>query len=434
MEIGVIITTFNRSKYLQECLESIDRSDIPKDSILIIDDASTDEETRSLIHNSYCKYIIKPVRKGIKDSLIIGYEYFFENGYDLVINLDADAIVCNNFLQTILKLKSQFPNNIVSGFNTTVKNRNPIIEEHESYYLKKYASGINMCINREQYERYLLPALKKQVGNWDWDCSQLHMADGKQVIVAKPSVVNHIGFDSAMGHATTEPMDEAKDFKPLHLPMVTLVGVTGNDYDNLLKSAAISTKYIEFGAVKMINLPHINSKQAYNIFVLKELVNYIDTPYFLIIQPDSYVVNWKAWTNEFLKVDVIGAQWEWYKDGMNCGNGGFSIRSKRLHEILRDDETIVPANASGTKNYEEDNCIGRIYRKYLEEKYNIKYASNEICNRFSIEAWSVQPPNNKYKGSFGFHSIWVDFNDSDLEFVPYKYPNLGGKIYYTSKI
>lgn len=432
MTYGLIITSFNRPEYLRECLDSVKRANVPADNILIVDDGSNDAETQKLIFEFAGGRIIKLQRNGIKNSLGMGYDYWFnKKNIDLVINLDADGIVSNNFIERLLDLKKRFPDNIVSGFNTTVKNRNPIIEEHEDYFLKKYASGINICINKQEYEKYVLPALQKPIGNWDFDASKLHEADGKGVIVAKPSVVQHIGKISAMGHATNgEPMDEAFDFKPLHLPNVTIVGATGTDVEGLANSFRISTKYIEFGAEKLLHLPQLNSKAAYNKFVLKELVNLIDTPYFLIVQPDSYVLNWKAWTDEFLSYDIVGGWWHWYNDGKGCGNGGFSFRSKRLHEILRDDKNIIPVNDHLIRNFEEDHNIGRIYRKYLEENYGIKFAPKDVCDKFSIEAWGIKSPANKYNGSFGFHSVWVDFNDAQLEVVPYRYPNFSRKINY----
>lgn len=437
MRVSLIITTFNRPEYLSRCFQSLKAADLSGlDSIIIVDDGSTDPDTRKLINEfSYeganILRVLKNHNSGIKNSLILGYSMAFPQA-DIVMNLDGDAIVRADFVSKLIALKKQFPDNIVSGFNTTVLNRNPIISEHDGYYKKKYCSGINMVINKEEFEKYLSPSLKEP-HNWDFETSKKHLADGKEVIVSKPSLLQHIGIRSSLGHGVTELPDIAEDFYLHDLSTVTLIGASCNDLPWLIRAADISTKYLKFGAVKLlssqlsndsrvISINPLRSKADYNQFVLKQMVNYVRTPFFLIIQPDGYVVNPHAWTNDFLSFDFIGAPWEWYMDGLQIGNGGMSLRSRRLHEIVRDDNHIQPVNDHLIKNYEEDHNIGRIYRHYLESKYQIKYSSVDLARRFSIEAYGVKPPRNKYDGSFGFHGWNVDWSDAKLEHIPNKYP------------
>ena len=54
----------------------------------------------------------------------------------------------------------------------------------------------------------------------------------------------------------------------------------------------------------------------------------------LLIQWDGYVVNPEAWDPAFLGCDYLGAKWYWHDDGMRVGNGGFSLRSRRLLDAL----------------------------------------------------------------------------------------------------
>lgn len=422
MKVGIILTTYNRPGLLRECLDSLRLAMIPKDMVLVVDDCSTELETKRLIEQSLYNYILKDKRAGIKDSLLKGFDYWFRiEKADLVINLDGDAQVSNNFLPTILELKHRFPVNIVCGFNTTVLNRNPIISEHEDYFFKKYASGINMCVTKSQFERYLLPALNGP-GNWDFECSKLHEKDGKFVVVAKPSVVQHLGIkESSMGHISAgNPPDVAEDFKPLHLPNVTLIGADCNHLDQLIAAADISCKNIRFGAVKLlssapsddprvIQIPPIKSKQEYNHFVIEKFADYVDTDYLLIIQGDGYVLNYKAWDQRYFDYDVIGAVWYWYKDSHRVGNGGFSLRTKRLMEIVRDDPKFILKNQN-SYDHVEDHNICRIYREYLENTHGIRYAPEDLAEKFSVEYYKVPYPQNMYKGSFGFHGWLVNFN------------------------
>jgi len=50
------------------------------------------------------------------------------------------------------------------------------------------------------------------------------------------------------------------------------------------------------------------SREAYSEFVLKELVNHIDTEHVLLIQWDGYVVNPDSWRDQFLACAYIGVK------------------------------------------------------------------------------------------------------------------------------
>ena len=90
------------------------------------------------------------------------------------------------------------------------------------------------------------------------------------------------------------------------------------------------------GFIQIIDIGRkLGSKQEYSKFIFNELIDYIDTDYFIIFQADGFILNWRAWTNEFLNYDVVGAQWVWYNDGHRCSNGGFCLRSKMLHEVIK---------------------------------------------------------------------------------------------------
>lgn len=218
MNVGIIIPCYNRPEYLQRCLDSVAETIIDDGvtvTTLLHDDGSTDKEVPRLVNGfDICVLgIIRRVRNhsaGIKDALLFSMEHIMiPIGVDIIITLDSDAIVKPNWLQVLLKLKAEHPNHIVSGFNSMNTNkdgslRNPIIEEHENYYLKKHCNGINMCFDREQYYSIIRPALQKP-GNWDFNSTNKN-----GFIISKPSVVQHIGLVSSMGH--NDNPDVAYDF------------------------------------------------------------------------------------------------------------------------------------------------------------------------------------------------------------------------------
>lgn len=146
---------------------------------------------------------------------------------------------------------------------------------------------------------------------------------------------------------------------------------------------------IKIDGVDTVIIPAITSKRQYSVFIIKELYKHFDTPYVLVIQHDGYVLNGDAWNPEFLNYDIIGAPWL-YIDDRNLPNGGFSIRTKRLQEILGKDDFIEVCDP-------EDEVIGRLYRRYLEQKYDIRFPTEELADTFSFE---LRAPICK---TFGFH-------------------------------
>lgn len=157
--------------------------------------------------------------------------------------------------------------------------------------------------------------------------------------------------------------------------------------------------------IRQIKVNKIRSKNEYSKFLLKELSQHINTSHTLVVQWDGYVTAPKSWNSNFLKFDYIGAEWDWHKDGMNVGNGGFSLRSKRLLNILSSDEFPF------IENVNEDEQICRVYRERLEKKFNINFAPTEIANQFAYERGTPK------ETTFGFHGLfnmWRHVDDIEM--------------------
>lgn len=390
MKPALIITAYNRPEYVERCFNSLSKVDLKGITVVLVDDAST----QPLPKNVFCDHLLKHTKNtGIKKALLTGIEYAISLGCDVFINLDSDAIVAPDFIDKVLELHRKWPTAITSGFNSTTKGRNPIIMEGYGYYHKRYANGINMCFNRKVYEEAIKPSLTK-VGNWDFNASNIYSF----ATITKPSVVQHIGYHSSMGHDTETP-DYAHDFKEFHLPDVTLFGIDARDPNGIRRAAEISTMNIQFGDVKIITEKLFEGHAAYSDFCINKMPDYIHTSHALIIHADGYVVKPEAWRDEWLQYDYIGAPWEWIKDDYNIGNGGFNLRSKKLMEAVR---SLRPA-----VTHPEDSVICRELRPQLE-LMGIRFAPLEVCRKFSIEAYASK--DNKYNGQFGFHSRWVDMS------------------------
>jgi hypothetical protein len=134
----------------------------------------------------------------------------------------------------------------------------------------------------------------------------------------------------------------------------------------------------------------------YSEIMTKQLWTHVETEHVITIQWDGMAVNKDLWDDNFLNYDYIGALWKWPIFTQTVGNGGFSFRSRKLIEALRDNNVRLGTELSGQN---EDVAIAVEYRELMEEKYGIKYATPEVASKFATE--------NVWNGpSFGFHGLW----------------------------
>ena len=188
----------------------------------------------------------------------------------------------------------------------------------------------------------------------------------------------------------------------LALRAIDICGLQCNFGDVLFLSDSAS-RY-ELDGCRMVDIPRIGSVAEYSRFVLKELGRYCNTEHVLLVQWDGYIINPQSWRPEFLEYDYIGAPWGWYQDNHRVGNGGFSLRSRRLLDALLD-EGIVDLEP-------EDEAIGRRYRPLLESKYGICFAPEEVAEAFSYE--TISPKGDPF-GFHGLFHIWSVLPQQELE-------------------
>ena len=191
------------------------------------------------------------------------------------------------------------------------------------------------------------------------------------------------------------------------MPNVTLVAVTSVALEATIDAIHASMAQVDFGQVLLLSdrpLPpganprisrrHIDplgSSADYSRFMLRSLADHISTNHALCVQWDGYVLDGRAWEPSFLDYDYIGAVWPHFADGYNVGNGGFSLRSRRLLEASR----RLPFDGSQA----EDVVISRIARPQLEAE-GIRFAPAAVAHRFAYER---TPPSGR---EFGFHGAF----------------------------
>ena len=191
------------------------------------------------------------------------------------------------------------------------------------------------------------------------------------------------------------------------LPNITLVAVTSVALDATIEALEASMRQADFGEVLLLSdqapparadptiswrqIKRLESRADYSRFMLCELADHIPTTHALCVQWDGFVLRGDAWNPRFLDYDYVGAVWPHFDDGHNVGNGGFSLRSRRLLELCRE----LPFDESQM----EDVVIGRLCRGRLENQ-GIRFAPEALARSFSYERAS---PTGR---EFGFHGAF----------------------------
>ena len=230
--------------------------------------------------------------------------------------------------------------------------------------------------------------------------------------------------------------------KKISLPNITLIAATSVNVDQAQTALCISSQNIEFASVKLLssykpsseinNFEYIPIPQmdidGYSRLIIKDLHKYFETDFCLVVQEDGFVIDTNFWDDEFLNYDYIGAPWpdrvkvklgyrELRLKENKVGNGGFSLRSKKL--VKTSSEMDFDKLQFPIKN--EDTIICHFLYKDMVEK-GINFAPLDIASKFAIE-----DPKNLYgqdiNSVFGFHGKY--FRPIVLEKI---YSNLDPKL------
>ncbi len=194
----------------------------------------------------------------------------------------------------------------------------------------------------------------------------------------------------------------------LELPDVTLCCIDTRSVDQALHAIQQSTALASFGRLLFLGpqpqgdqadrvdgldwhvIPALRGIADYNRLVLRDLAAHVHTPYALIIQWDGFVTTPALWQDDYLTVDYIGSPWYHGGHPGMVGNGGFSLRSKRLLDAL--------AGMDLDWQEPEDAVICVHKRAELETRHGIRFAPLEMAQSFGCEYGTYRP-------SFGFHGM-----------------------------
>lgn len=147
----------------------------------------------------------------------------------------------------------------------------------------------------------------------------------------------------------------------------------------------------DLAGIDLIEIKPLKSIDDYSRYILKSLGAHLQTSHALIVQWDGFVRDAKMWSHDFLRFDYIGAPWTSGPMAGLVGNGGFTLRSRKLLNALAED-TYEAHNP-------EDVCIAVTHRANLEKMHQIVFADLHTAQRFACERGTWQP-------AFGFHAMF----------------------------
>jgi hypothetical protein len=145
----------------------------------------------------------------------------------------------------------------------------------------------------------------------------------------------------------------------------------------------------EVPGVEVVDIAPLTSGADYSQFVLRELSPHVRSSHVLITQWDGFVTDPGAWRDEFMDFDYIGAVWPDAPVDRSVGNGGFSLRSRRLLDAGLDPQL--------TQVHPEDQALCVSYRERLESLHGVRFAPQALARRFAFENEAPSGP------VFGFH-------------------------------
>jgi hypothetical protein len=203
-------------------------------------------------------------------------------------------------------------------------------------------------------------------------------------------------------------VDFCSDQTRLALPDVTLVCVDTRTPRQAIEAMQKSMTRVDFGraiffgehnskrdcaqmnGIDWVGISALKNIGEYSRFVLHGLLPHVHTSHCLIVQWDGFVVDASMWRDDFLAFDYIGPPWYKKNQFLGVGNGGFSLRSRRLLEALAQ----LPCDGDDP----EDDVICKHHRAALIERFGMRFAPADMAAQFGIEQGPLRQ-------TFGFHGI-----------------------------
>lgn len=136
MQICVIIPTYNESRAIADLINRIIKLGL---EVIIIDDGSTDETVR-IATASGAKVLANLSNLGKGASLIKGYNFAFQHGYDAVISMDGDGQHSPNDLLAFIQKAESSQSVLFVGNRMGKTKAMPTLRVVTNYLMSKFIS------------------------------------------------------------------------------------------------------------------------------------------------------------------------------------------------------------------------------------------------------------------------------------------------------
>lgn len=150
--------------------------------------------------------------------------------------------------------------------------------------------------------------------------------------------------------------------------------------------------------ISQVLIDPICSIEAYSAFMVNQLGAHFTGTHVLIMQWDSFIVDHREWQSCFLDYDYIGAPWS--HRPVAVGNGGFSLRSRRLYDVLPQLWMEQP--------HPEDYAICELHGAQLQRDFGILFADSKLASAFAFECIAPTAPTFGFHGFFNFGQVLDD--------------------------
>lgn len=194
IHVGVVIPYLSDDHRRVELLNIMTAQEHREDIVLVNDGGPEFTGFPNVVHT-----ITHAQHRPIGKSVMQGYDWLCDNGYDVICNLDSDVLVKPNWLSRSIALLQQYPDSIVSAFNELGHLKNCVIETFSDHYLKNCGGGINYCFTRGLYREFVQPSLREiethgDLDYWDAGIIKRVQSSNRFIVSPRPSLVQHIGY------------------------------------------------------------------------------------------------------------------------------------------------------------------------------------------------------------------------------------------------
>ena len=127
-QLAVVIPAFNEGKMVRRAIESVLKSDYPKDRLhlVVVDDGSTDDtlsHIQSAAVSDRVTVLTLAKNQGKRHALYAGFKAAFARGADVVATVDSDSIVPSDSLAALVAPLTARPEVAAVAGKVTAHNR-----------------------------------------------------------------------------------------------------------------------------------------------------------------------------------------------------------------------------------------------------------------------------------------------------------------------